>query len=176
VLGLGTSGAGFDRGSGFKRMPDAADPRVQFVFDGLADDEPIGDCPSLQVRWGAAGYEFDRADRELGTPAHSLVLASSNRFNQSHFGMIDDLLWFAGGRDGRTVDEPHVPGEPHPFVRSDIVYTDYPNGGAVFSAGSIAWRSCLSAYNYQNSVSRVTRNVLTRFAETPPGIAPTDNC
>ncbi len=174
VLGVGTAGAGFDRGSPFRRMPAAADPRVSFVFDGLGPDELIGDCPSLQLRWGAAGYEFDRHDLELGSPPRTLVLASSNRFNQSHFGLLDDLLWFADGRDGHSVDEPHVPGQPHRFVRSDITYTEYPNGGAVFSAGSIAWRSCLSAYNYDNTVSRVTSNVLTRFAETPRGSSPND--
>jgi N,N-dimethylformamidase len=174
VVGIGSAGAGFDRGSPFKRTDGALDPRVQFVFDGLAPDELIGDCPSLQLRWGAAGYEFDRRELELGSPARTLVLASSNRFNQSHYTMIEDWLWFADGRDGHTVDEPHVPGRPHRFARADISYLEYPRGGAVFSAGSIAWRSCLSAYDYANSVSRVTANVLHRFAETPKGTSPSD--
>jgi N,N-dimethylformamidase len=171
-LGVGTSGAGFDRGSGFGRTPAAADPRVAFAFDGLAPDELIGDCPSLQIRWGAAGIEFDRCDYELGSPAHTQLLASSVRFNASHFGLLDDQLWYADGRAGRRVDEPQVPGRAHPFVRSDITYTEYPNGGAVFAAGSIAWRSCLSAHNYRNTVATVTRNVLQRFAATPRGQAP----
>lgn len=174
IIGLGTSGAGFDRGSPYQRTPLAQDPRVRFIFDGLDPDELIGDCPSLQLRWGAAGYEFDRHDLELGSPSRTMVLASSNRFNNSHFGMIDDQLWFADGRDGHTVDEPHVAGRPHRFVRSDITYLEYANGGAVFAAGSIAWRSCLSAYGYDNSVARVTANVLRRFAQTPRGTAPTD--
>lgn len=174
VLGVGTSGAGFDRGSPFERRADAADPRVAFVFAGMGPDELIGDCPSLQVRWGAAGIEFDRFDRELGSPARTLLLASSVRFNESYFALLDDQLWFADGRDGRRVDEPHVPGRPHPFVRSDITFTEYPNGGAVFAAGSIAWRSCLSAYNYRNTVAMVTSNVLKRFAASPRGTSPCD--
>lgn len=174
IVGVGTAGAGFDRGSPYRRMPDADDPRVQFVFAGLGPDELIGDLPSLQLRWGAAGYEFDRAEPELGTPARTLVLASSVRFNHSHKGMIDDVLWFAGGRDGQDVGDPHLPGRPHRFVRSDIAYLEYPRGGAVFSAGAISWRSCLSAYGYSNSVSRVTENVLRRFADTPKGVSPSD--
>ena len=45
-----------------------------------------------------------------------------------------------------------------------MVYFETPNGGAVFSVGSIAWRGCLSYDNYDNTVSRVTANVLRRFA------------
>ena len=68
LVGLGTAGAGFDRGSPYRREPDSHDPRVAFIFEGI-DGELIGDEPNLQVRWGAAGYEFDRVDVELGSPA-----------------------------------------------------------------------------------------------------------
>ena len=63
-------------------------------------DELIGDEPNLQVRWGAAGYEFDRVDAELGSPASTLLLASSVRFNASHKSMVDDEMYFTQGRDG----------------------------------------------------------------------------
>ncbi|MBP1782056.1 N,N-dimethylformamidase [Micromonospora sp. HB375] len=174
LVGMGTAGAGFDRGSPYQRMPDSHDPRVQFVFAGLGADELIGDVPSLQVRWGAAGYEFDRVDTELGSPATTLVLASSNRFNQSHRAMLDDQLWYVQGRDGASTADPQVPGRPHRFARSDMAYLEYPAGGAVFAAGAICWRACLSAHGYDNSVSRVTENVLRRFAETPRGDSPSD--
>ena len=174
LVGIGTAGAGFDRGSPFGRMADATDPRVRFVFDGLGQDELIGDVPSLQLRWGAAGYEFDRCDAELGSPGTTLVLASSVRFNQSHRAMLDEQLWFVGGRDGKQVDDPQVPGRPHRFARSDMTYLEHRNGGAVFAAGAISWCSCLSAYGYENTVSRVTANVLHRFATTPKGTSPND--
>ena len=70
-----------------------------------------------------------------------------------------------GGRDGASVNDPQRDGEPHRFVRADMTYTDYPNGGAVFSAGSICWRGALSWNGYDNTVSRVTENVLRRFAQ-----------
>ena len=172
LVGVGTAGAGFEDGVPFKRMPDSHDPRVAFIFEGIGDEELIGDHPSLQVRWGAAGYEFDRYEPELGSPRTTLLLASSIGFKTQYATpMIDERLWFAPGRDGAHVSDPQRAGEPHRFVRADITYTDYPRGGAVFAAGSICWRAGLSWNGYDNTVSRVTENVLRRFAQdrgTPP--------
>ena len=55
-------------------------------------------------------------------------------------------------------------GTVNPRVRADMVYLEYPNDGAVFSVGSIAWCGALSANGYANAVAIVTRNVLRRFA------------
>ncbi len=167
IVGVGTAGAGFDRGSPYRRNPDSYDPRAAWIFEGI-EGELIGDSPNLQVKWGAAGYEYDRAEFELGTPGTALVLASTTRFNESHKALTDDALYFQQGRDGWSVGSPQVPGTPHRFSRSDLVYLAYPNGGAVFSAGAICWRGALSAYDYDNTVSRVTENVLRRFADPRP--------
>jgi N,N-dimethylformamidase len=172
IVGIGTAGAGFDRGGAYRRTEAARLDRLQFIFAGLGPDELIGDVPSLQLRWGAAGYEFDRCEFELGSPARTHLLASSVGMNNTYQAMLDDILWFAGGRDGHDPSGPQVPGEAHRFVRSDLAYLEYPNGGAVFAAGAIAWTSCLSAYGYDNSVSLVTENVLRRFLETPRGRDP----
>ena len=59
-------------------------------------------------------------------------------------------------------------GSVNPKVRSDMVYFEYPNGGAIFSTGSIAWCGALSQNNYDNNVSRITGNVLRRFASYEP--------
>jgi N,N-dimethylformamidase len=45
-----------------------------------------------------------------------------------------------------------------------MVLLEYPKGGAVFSPGSISWSACLSHNGYDNTVSRVTRNVIDRFS------------
>ena len=45
-----------------------------------------------------------------------------------------------------------------------MVYCEGPNGGTVFSVGSISWCSCLSYRGGDNNVSRVTENVLRAFA------------
>ncbi|MEA2585417.1 MAG: hypothetical protein QOF33_3502 [Thermomicrobiales bacterium] len=41
-------------------------------------------------------------------------------------------------------------------------------GGAFLSTGSIAWCGCLSYNGYDNNASRITDNVLRRFASTEP--------
>ncbi|MCY3958535.1 MAG: LamG domain-containing protein [Chloroflexi bacterium] len=164
LIGVGSSAAGFDRGSHYVRQPDSFDPRAAFVFDGIGDDEPIGDVPSLVVRHGAAGYEMDRLDFSLGTPPHALLLASSVGHSERYTAFNDERLDFTQGKDGMLPDSPPPSDGPHAFVRADMVYFETPNGGGVFSVGSIAWRGCLSHNNYDNIVSRVTGNVLRRFA------------
>jgi N,N-dimethylformamidase len=49
-----------------------------------------------------------------------------------------------------------------------MVFFELPDGGAVFSASSISWCGSLSHDNYENSVSRITENVLRRFAAEGP--------
>ena len=50
------------------------------------------------------------------------------------------------------------------LVPADMVYFEAPEAGAVFSVGSISWCSCLSFNGGDNNVSRVTENVLRKFA------------
>ena len=164
LVGIGSCAAGFDRGAHYVRQPDSFDPRAAFIFEGIGDDEPIGNCPSLVVRHGAAGYEMDRLDYGLGSPPHALLLASSVGHSERYAAFTDERLEFTQGKDGMLPDAPSPPDRPHAFVRADMVYFETPNGGGVFSVGSIAWRGCLSHNNYANTVSRVTANVLRRFA------------
>ena len=59
-------------------------------------------------------------------------------------------------------------GKVNPLVRADMVYFECPNGGAVFSTGSISWCGALLYNNCDNNVSRITENVLKRFASDDP--------
>ena len=58
-------------------------------------------------------------------------------------------------------------------MHADLAFLEYPNGGAVFSTGSIAWSGSLSYNNYTNNVSRITENVLRRFSADAPIPPPT---
>jgi N,N-dimethylformamidase len=152
IAGIGFTAQGWDgRAPGYTRQPDSFNPRVDFIFEGIGNDEVIGDFGL--VLGGAAGDELDRADTRLGTPPHALVLASSSGYAKTVMPVVEDF---------NSVTVPLISGENWK-VRADIVYFETPNDGAVFSTGSITWCASLSHNQYQNNVSRVTENVLRRF-------------
>jgi N,N-dimethylformamidase len=157
-FGVGFTAQGFDRGSPYKRMPGSFDPRAAFIFEGIGNDEIIGDFPALALEQGAAGQELDRVDYVLGSPAHTLVLARSYGHSDAYQHVVEELNT-SNSRQGGTVN---------PLVYADLAYLEYPNGGGVFSTSSIAWSGSLSYNNYTNNVSRITENVLRRFASDEP--------
>jgi N,N-dimethylformamidase len=67
-----------------------------------------------------------------------------------------------------NVMTPDLTGSQSDRVRADLVFFETPAGGAVFSVGSIAWCGSLSHNDYENNVSRITANVLRRFADPEP--------
>jgi N,N-dimethylformamidase len=152
LCGVGFSAQGLFEGSYYRRMPGAADPRAAWIFDGVAD-EIIGDFGLSGG--GAAGFELDRADFELGTPPNALILARSEG-HQSHFVAVpEELLSNLATVSGE---------QPEALIRAEIVYFDTVAGGAVFSTGSITFCGSLSYNNYDNNISRMLENVLHRFA------------
>ncbi|MBM3521741.1 MAG: LamG domain-containing protein, partial [Alphaproteobacteria bacterium] len=60
ICGVGFVTQGFDRCEGYRRKSASRDPRAAFIFEGVGEDEIIGEFGMLQG--GAAGYEIDRAD------------------------------------------------------------------------------------------------------------------
>jgi N,N-dimethylformamidase len=56
----------------------------------------------------------------------------------------------------------------NPAIRADMVFFECPNGGAVFSTGSIAYPGALPHNGYDNNIARLTTNVLRRFADPTP--------
>lgn len=152
-LGVGFTAQGNDVAQAYVRQPDSYTPQAAFIFEGVTGDV-IGDFPSLMLRHGAAGYEIDRADVSLGTPSQALILATASGFSDSYQHVIEEILTTDNEQGGTT----------NPLVRADIVYLEGLHGGAVFSVGSIAWCSALSYRDGNNDVSRITENVLRRFA------------
>jgi N,N-dimethylformamidase len=163
-LGVGFTAQGLGPGRPYERRPGSQDPRAAWVFDGVGSDELIGDFPSLVNSWGAAGFEIDRHDPALGGE-HAVVLASATGFSDSFQHAVEELL-LSTSLQGGTVE---------PRVRADMTLMAYPNGGAVFSTGSISWIGCLSYAGYENNVSRVTRNVLDRFLSDADPMGPADD-
>jgi N,N-dimethylformamidase len=153
LCGVGFTAQGLFEGSYYRRMPGASDPRAAWIFDGI-EDEIIGDFGLSGG--GAAGFELDRADFDLGTPPNALILARSEG-HQSHFGtVLEELLSHLATVTGERLKD---------LIRAEIVYFDTAAGGAVFSTGSITFCGSLSYNNYDNNISRMLENVLRRFAK-----------
>jgi N,N-dimethylformamidase len=135
-------------------MPDSFNPRAAFIFEGIGKDEVIGDFPNVIQEHGAAGYEIDRVDYELGTPPSTLLLAKADGFSDGYQHVIEENNQMTPDQGG-SVDR---------MVRADMVYCTFPNEGAVFSTSSISWSGCLPYNKYDNNISRLTENVLRGFS------------
>jgi len=156
LVGVGYASEGFDVSSCYRRAPGSFDPRAAFIFEGIGREETIGDFGL--VGGGAAGLELDIVDPRLGTPPHALLLASSGRHSNVYVLTPEELMSAYPGIDG--IEEAKV--------RADMVFFETPEGGGVFSTGSIAWAGSLFHNRYDNNVARITGNVLRRFIDPTP--------
>lgn len=156
VAGTGMTSQGFDMSTFYERTEQSHDPRAEFIFEGITSDEKIGDFGI--IGGGAAGWEIDRADLDLGTPPHALVVARATEFSANYHWMKEEL----------THTHDAITGETCPLVRCDMVFYETPNGGGVFATSSIAWAGALSHDNYSNNVSKITENVIRRFLDPAP--------
>lgn len=155
IVGIGFAGQGWDLNTpGYRRLPDSHDPRAAFIFNGIGPDEEIGEFGLVMN--GAAGDELDRVDHSLGTPSHTLLLATSANLHSDYYLVCHEDLYVTQGE---------IHGTDNPNLRADMVYFETTNEGAVFSVGSINWLGSLSHNSYDNNVSRITDNVLRKFAE-----------
>jgi N,N-dimethylformamidase len=154
LFGVGFAGEGFDRSSSYRTLADWNDPALEWAVAGLEDASTLGDYGV--VGGAAAGHELDRYDLEHGTPLHTAVLATSaGNHSDNYTRAVEEIGINRGGMTGAE----------DPQVRADVTFYETPAGGAVFATGSIAWCGSLSHNNYENDISRLTRNVLVRFLE-----------
>ncbi len=112
LVGVGFAAQGWDLDApGYKRLAASFDPKVEFIFSGIGDDEMIGDFGLVMS--GAAGDELDRVDFELGTPAQTMRLATSQDMHSAYYLMThEDQLISLPDNDGTNNDN----------VRADMVY------------------------------------------------------
>jgi len=155
LVGVGFISQGFDSCSYYRRMADAENPRVAWMFQGV-HDELIGNFGVLQG--GAAGLEIDAVDPKLGTPAHALVVARSENHSNTYELVAEEVLVPHGATDAII----------NPDIHADLTFFETSNGGAVFSTGSIAYAGSLSWNNFDNNLFRLTTNVLNRFKDPTP--------
>ncbi len=162
LCGVVMSSQGFDVSEPYYLTAAASDPRVRFMFQGLAVEpgQPIG-AFGLSGG-GAAGLEVDRADPALGTPAHALVVASSRRHTDVYLLTPEELL----------DPTPDWTGTQSDLIRADLTFFEIAGGGAVFSTGSIAWAGAMAWNGYDSDIARLTANVLRRFDDPAPFTPP----
>jgi len=156
VVGVGMNSEGFDRCGWYRRLPGSFDGRASWIFAGVGDDERIGDFGLCGG--GAAGWETDRMDVQLGTPPHALLLATSEGLSRYYELVVEELAFTLPAFSADETD----------WVRADMVFFETPHGGAVFSVGSIAWSGSLPWNGFDNNVARITGNVLDRFLDPRP--------
>jgi N,N-dimethylformamidase len=155
ICGVGFTAQGFDVCSYYRRAPDADHPRAAFIFEGV-DDQIIGDFGL--IGGGAAGLELDCITTDLGSPPNILRLASSE--NHSSLVMLVNEEF--------GVVPSNLGGDQNDRVRADLAFAETPSGGALFAVSSIAWCGSLSHNGYDNNISRITANVLSRFMLKEP--------
>jgi N,N-dimethylformamidase len=138
-------------GTHYRKLPAAAG--YAWVFEGV-EGEIFGNYGLSGG--GAAGFELDRADFTLGTPANAAILARSEDPPASFVTVPEELLSHVTTISGEKADA---------LKRAEIVHFTTPGGGEVFAVGSITW--CGSLWQggaFQGPVSRIMENVLRRFA------------
>jgi N,N-dimethylformamidase len=157
LTGVGFISQGFESARPYRRMPDSWHRRADWMFKGMKN-EVFGDFGLAHE--GAAGIEIDRYDLALGTPPHTLIVASSGGHSDNYMLVCEEVLYAFPGMTGT-----------HDYrIRADITYFTAPNNGAVLSTGSIAFGQSLPFNNFDNDVSKFLKNVVDAFAR--PGKLP----
>lgn len=155
LVGTGFSSTLFVKSTWFRRSEKSKEPQYDFVFRGVNSDV-IGDFGYRGG--GCVGLEIDRWDRDLGSPANSVILATSEYVGAGGLLTGEEFITTTRGLDGVQNGK----------VRADMVFFTTAGGGAVWSTGSIAWATSLLWNGGENSVSRITANVIERFLDPAP--------
>lgn len=157
LVGIGFTAQGWGPGCGYRRLKDSFHPEVKFIFDGVGEEELIGDFG--YVMGGAVGDEVDRFDPALGSPRQTWWLATSTGLDDRYQLVHEDQLLTTPGQGGTE----------NPLVRADMTYFEIKGGGAVFSVGSINWAGSMAWNEYDNNVARISDNILNHFLEKSSG-------
>jgi N,N-dimethylformamidase len=158
LTGVGFTAQGDFVGSYYKVRPEAKDPRVAWILKGIKDKK-LGDFGLSGC--GAAGFELDRTDKRLGTPAHAVVIAASE-------GHKPESPWVLVPEEMLTHITTWPGAKPADLIRADLTFFETPAGGAVFSTGSISFCGALPVDGFDNNISRLLGNVLDRFLDPAP--------
>ncbi len=151
LVGIGFAAQGDFYGDPYRRV--CKDPEFDWVFDGIEGDI-IGDFGFSGN--GAAGFELDHIDYRLGSPENTVLLARSVTRENGFMLVPEEQLTHLTNLTGGTEEE---------ALHADMILASYPGGGTVFATGSITFCGSLPWNNFENNVSTLLQNVLTKHLE-----------
>jgi len=149
LVGVGFSAWGMTAAQPFRRLPASYTGPASVWFEGI-DAESIG--TDGHILGGAVGDEVDRFDLSLGSPVHTHVLGVADGWDAAYSGVLEEALF----------------GESSETKKANMVYFTIAGGGAVFSAGSIAYCGALAWNDFNNDLATVTTRVLRSFCSALP--------
>ncbi len=155
LAGVGFTAQGNFVGNHYRVLPEARSSRAAWILEGVKTETFGGHGLSGH---GAAGFELDRTDIRLGTPAHALVLARSEGHEPEAPWVLvpEEQLTHLTTIPGRKASE---------LIHADLTFFEAPNNGAVFATGSITFCGSLPSANFDNDCSTIVKNVLDRFLD-----------
>jgi N,N-dimethylformamidase len=149
LVGIGFAAQGEFFGDPYRRL--CTNPDYAWVFDGIKN-EIIGDFGYSGN--GAAGFELDHIDYRLGSPENTVHLARSATRDTGFMLVPEEQLTHLTNLTGGPEKE---------ALHADMILVDYPGGGRVFATGSITFCGSLPWNDFDNDVSKLLQNVLTKF-------------
>ena len=150
LVGIGFTAQGTFIGMPFKRK--CFKKELDWIFEGI-NDLLLGDFGYSGN--GAAGFELDRIDPMLDE-GHKIEILAQSHDTEKKFMLVPEE---------QLTHLTNVSGEPEDDVRrADMVYFEVEGGGSVFSAGSITFCGSLPWNNFDNNISKLLYNLLSRFS------------
>ena len=149
LVGVGFTAQGTFVGMPFKRTN--FDRDLDWIFKGIKKDELLGDFGYSGN--GAAGFELDRVDTMLDQGHNIKILAQSYDSNKEFMLAPEEQLTHLTNVSGGPEDE---------IRRADMIYFEVEGGGSVFSVGSITFCGSLPWNDYDNNISKLLFNVLSK--------------
>ncbi len=156
LVGISFSTQGRHLGFPYAFIDGITDTRVGFMTEGLevAPGQSFGG--EGYMGGGAVGFELDSVNPKYGTPPHALVVAKGIVIHPDFAWVNEDML---------THRHP-LPQED--WSCADVTFFETESGGAVFSVGSMTFAGSLMAEGGDRLLSRLTANVVRRFADPAP--------
>lgn len=156
IFGNELSGMIFNGSSPYRKLDDAKNPRASWIFEGTSEGDIFGKYGVDRSQGGAAGFEIDKYNPNNGVPRHALHLATSEEL----YPKIESIKMSV-----MPIAITYSPASDDVHAKADLVFFETPNGGAMFSTGSITWMSSTLENNFDNDVAKISLNVLKRFLD-----------